>query len=370
MEKVLLVIVKIKKYEYGSWGIEEKKQELIQLTQTCKAKIVSIITQTKEIPNSAYFVGRGKVEEISQIVQQEKVDAVIFDHELTNAQQKNLEKIINIKTVDRTQLILDIFAQHAKSKEGKIQVELAQLNYLLPKLVGKGIALSRLGAGIGTRGPGEQKLEVDRRKIRKRIFKLKEELKNLERRRESLRIRRKANRLPIIALVGYTNAGKTTLLNALTGSHQSVENHLFSTLDPVIRRFILSGINKTVLFADTVGFLHKLPHHLIEAFKATLEEITQADILLHILDIFHPQAEQQADAVHEVLKELGASDKPIITCLNKIDKINNIQVINRFERKFPETISISAMKKQGLSELIIKISNFLSLLLTVEFFLL
>ncbi len=277
-------------------------------------------------------------------------DLVVFNTELSSTQQRNLESIIDRKVIDRTQLILDIFAQRARSKEGKVQVELAQLSYLLPRLSGKGIFLSRLGGGIGTRGPGEQKLELDRRLIRSRIAKLKEELEHLSSQRESLRKIRKKHELPTVALVGYTNAGKSTLFNVLTSSNVLVMDKLFATLDPTIRRFMLAN-GQRVLFVDTVGFLHNLPHHLIEAFKATLEEVSRADVLVCVLDISHPRLRQHNAAVLEVLKLIGAIDKPLIVVLNKIDKLEP-DAIRMLSWDFPGSLPVSAVKRQGLEKLL------------------
>ncbi|MCM8763442.1 MAG: GTPase HflX, partial [Candidatus Omnitrophica bacterium] len=284
------------------------------------------------------------------------IDTVIFSHDLSGTQQRNLEEIIRRKTIDRTQLILDIFAQHARSPEGYLQVELAQLQYLFPRLIGKGIILSRLGGGIGTRGPGEQKLEVDRRRIRKRIDKLKDELRQLKIHRAIIRGKRKEQLIPSIALVGYTSSGKSTLLNALTGAHQPTRDTLFTTLDPLSRICLLPNGEKIVI-SDTVGFLHQLPHHLIEAFKATLEEVIEADLLIHVLDISHKMYRQHAQAVYEVLKELRVDSKPIITVLNKIDLLEDRSWIMQEEKEMPNSVAISAKLKENLEALLNKIQQ-------------
>jgi GTPase len=255
------------------------------------------------------------------------------------------------KAIDRTQLILDIFAQRAHSAAGKLQVELAQLEYLKPRLSGKGIMLSRLGGGLGTRGPGEQKLEVDRRRIGKRIFKIKDELKAIKNKRKQRREARKDHSISTVALIGYTNAGKSTLLNALTKSNEYVDDKLFSTLDTTSHRFILPN-NQKVIFIDTVGFLHNLPHNLIEAFKATLEEVVQADLLVHVVDISNPKVNELMDSVYTVLKELEAQNKPTIVALNKIDKIDNRYDVIRLSRKINDSAMISALMGDGLAELI------------------
>jgi len=357
MEKAILVITHLKR-DKSNWEIEEDAKELEELTISSGGEVLEKIPVEIRDPNPAYFIGRGKAEEIAFIAQEKNAEVVIFNDNLSSTQQRNLEKIIQIKTIDRTQLILDIFARHARSIEGKIQVELAQLEYLLPRLTGKGIMLSRLGGGIGTRGPGEKKLEVDRRRIKKRILKLKRDLEIIKSRRDVLRKKRKDLDIPIVAIIGYTNAGKTTLLNTLTSSNELVEDSLFSTLDAVSRRFILPDKQK-ILFVDTVGFLHKLPHGLIEAFKSTLEEVNEADILLHVLDISDPLAYKKKEAVYEVLADLGAIDKPIITALNKIDRLENREAIEKQISRYENAVTISALLGWGLDELIKKISLFL-----------
>ena len=355
MEKALLITVDLRdrnKKEY--WSAEEKGRELRELAISSNADVIreEIVKRDKISP--ARFIGKGKAEEIFAMCREMNIDIVIFNNDLTGTQQKNLEEIIQTKTVDRTQLILDIFARRAKSNEGKIQVELAQLLYLLPRLTGIGIFLSRLGGGIGTRGPGEQKLEVDRRRIRDRIAKLKKDLARVSKQRYIRRIKRDKISVLTIAIIGYTNAGKSTLLNSLTGSHVTAENRLFSTLDPTMRGYILPN-NQKVIFSDTVGFLDRLPHHLIESFKATLEEVIEADLLIHIIDASHPKCLQHKKAVFDVLKELNADQKHIIHTLNKIDRIENERDIQRLVREFDEAVPISALTKKGLDKLIDKI---------------
>lgn len=357
MEKAILVITHLKK-DKSAWERRDSAQELRELTCSSGGEVGGEISAEIERPHPAYFIGRGKAEEVAHLVQEKKAQLVIFNDNLSSTQQRNLEEIIQVKTIDRTQLILDIFAQHARSNEGKIQVELAQLEYLLPRLSGKGIMLSRLGAGIGTRGPGEQKLEVDRRRIRKRIAKLKEDLAKISLKRDALRTRRKEVNLPVVAIIGYTNAGKTSLLNALTSSEELVGDSLFSTLDSVARRLILPDKQK-IIFTDTVGFLHRLPHHLIEAFKATLEEVVQADLLLHVLDISCPLAQKKKEAVYVVLRELGVGDKPIITALNKIDRVENKDFIERQLARYENSVAISALKRMGLEELLERLMDLL-----------
>ena len=276
------------------------------------------ILQERPAPDPAYFVGRGKVDELRVQAEELGLDLLVFDDELTPGQQRNLEDRIGRKILDRTQLILDIFARRARTREGKLQVELAQLSYLLPRLAGKGIMLSRLGGGIGTRGPGETKLEMDRRRIRRRIARLRQELDAVRLHRGLQRARRKGVPVPVVALVGYTNAGKSTLFNALTlaGTVESVQ--LFSTLDPLLRRVTLPSRLEIVL-SDTVGFVRKLPHDLIAAFRATLEEVREADLLLHVIDYAGPSWREQAAAVEETLRKIGAASKPVIEVWNKID---------------------------------------------------
>ncbi|MBL7157631.1 MAG: GTPase HflX [Candidatus Omnitrophica bacterium] len=357
MERALLVTLNLKDKK-TPWKPEEKASELAELAASNGAAVEEELIVTRDKISPVYFIGKGKVQEIAEICAQGNIDVVIFNNDLTGTQQKNLEDIIAVKVIDRTQLILDIFARRARSNEGKIQVELAQLLYLLPRLTGKGILLSRLGGGIGTRGPGEQKLELDRRKIGERITKLKRDLESLSLQRATRRKQRAKFSLLTIAIIGYTNSGKSTLLNALTGSEVYTRDRLFSTLDPTIRSYVLPN-NQKILFADTVGFLNELPHHLIESFKATLEEAVHADILLHLIDISHPKAKEMEKAVYDVLKELEISEKPVITVLNKIDKIENNE-IERFAREFYNAVPISAIEKKNFEGLIDRIVLYLN----------
>jgi len=281
---------------------------------------------------------------------------VVFSENLSSTQQRNLEELLGIKAIDRTQLILDIFSQRANTNEGKLQVELAQLEYLLPRLTGLGVKLSRLGGGIGTRGPGEKMLETDRRGLRRRIKYIKSELTDLSARRKKLRQNRLEHSVATVAVIGYTNAGKSTLLNKLTGADVVSDNRLFSTLDLTSRRLVLPN-NQNILLVDTVGFIHKLPHNLIEAFKATLEEVKEADLLLHVLDINSPKAEEHQEAVYRVLKELGAYDKPMVTALNKADLVKDNYIINKFRRDIIGSLPVSAKIGSGLKELIERIAK-------------
>jgi GTP-binding protein HflX len=295
-------------------------------------------------------LGSGKAEEIKDLCLEKNIHTVIFDKDLSGTQQRNLEDTLNIKTIDRTQLILDIFARNAKTPEGKMQVELAQLEYFLPRLTGKGIVLSRLGGGIGTRGPGEQKLEVDRRRIRERIVRLKGDLKNTILRRKTMRKQRSESSVPTVTLIGYTSAGKSTLMNSLTGSEQRVSKYLFTTLDPLSRSLTLSNNQKIVLL-DTVGFISDLPSHLIEAFKATLEEVAESDLLLHVLDISDLRCHEHNSVVRDMLKILNIEDKPIITALNKVDLLQDRGWIEKYKTDFPESVEISALNKENFPAL-------------------
>ncbi|MDD5518762.1 MAG: GTPase HflX [Candidatus Omnitrophica bacterium] len=355
MERALLVTLGFKK-DKGEWRLEDSAAELEELASACAVEVVDNITCFCDKPTPDLFIGKGKAEELNLIAQEENTDTIIFSGELSGTQQRNLEGVIAKKTIDRTQLILDIFARRAKSPEGKLQVELAQLEYLLPRLTGKGIILSRLGGGIGTRGPGEQKLEVDRRRIRKRIDSLKVDLKGLMLHRQVMRKRRKENALPIIALVGYTSAGKSTLLNSLTNAGQVVSESPFTTLDPLSKNIQLPN-GENVVISDTVGFLRDLPHQLIEAFKATLEEVVQADLLIHVLDASHPYVYEYNKAVFAVLKELGIEDKPVITALNKIDLLDDQMWLERLKEDFPECVTVSAKLKTNLDALLEKIGK-------------
>ncbi len=341
-------------------------EELEELTHTCGAEAVDNITCICDKPTPNLFIGKGKTQELALLAEEEGVNTVILSHDLSGTQQRNLEEVIGKKTIDRTQLILDIFARHARSPEGKTQVELAQLQYLMPRLVGKGVMLSRLGGGIGTRGPGEQKLEVDRRRISKRIDKLKDDLKHLRQHRLTMRKRRKENAIPTVALIGYTNAGKSTLLNALTFAGQTVSDSLFTTLDPLHKSFVLPN-GEHIVISDTVGFLHNLPHHLIEAFKATLEEVVEADLLIHVLDISHLRVYEHNQAVFSVLKELQADKKPLITALNKIDLLEDKTWLEQLKKDFHNSLTISAKLRQNLDSLLEKIQeNFVSRMTHLE----
>ena len=358
IEKVLLVIVDMKMQE-NRWTFQEVCDEMKELVFACGGEVVDSIHCPVTQPDAGALIGKGKVQEIADTSSMLDVDTVIFSHDLKGNQQRNLEDKIKKKTIDRTQLILDIFARHASSKEGKMQVELAQLKYLLPRLVGKGIELSRQGGGIGTLGPGETKLEVDRRRIANRISRLKEGLSEVTSDRALKRKKRKDKGMPTLSLVGYTNAGKSTLLNVLTEAGQQTHDGMFTTLDSLARQLVLPNHQKVIL-SDTVGFMRELPHHLIESFKATLEEVQEADLLLRVLDISQDNFEHLHNAVSEVLEELESLNKPTIIVLNKIDKLESEDKIKQLERQFNNAIGLSAGKKINIDRLLEKIMEELS----------
>ncbi len=321
-------------------------EELSRLVETAGAETVDAVVQRRDRLDSATLLGRGKLTELQHEVAAGDIDVVVFDREISPAQERNLSQILDRPVLDRTAVILDIFAQHAVSREGKIQVELAQLEYRLPRLRGKGIELSRLGGGIGTRGPGETKLEVDRRRISNRIARLKRQLRDLEQARHIKRARRRRQETPLAAIVGYTNAGKSSLLNALTDADALVEDQLFVTVDPTTRRLELND-GRVVLLSDTVGFVRHLPHQLIEAFKSTLEEAAEADLLLHVVDLTEEDPDAQISAVEEVLAEIGADRIPQVLAGNKAD-VASPHVLARFRAAHPEAYIVSAFLGTGL----------------------
>ena len=329
-------------------GTYESLDELEELASTAGAVCVAKIVQNREGFHPGTYIGKGKIEELKQAVYEFDATGIVCDDELSPAQMANLSEALDVKVMDRTLLILDIFAARATTNEGKNQVELAQLKYRASRLTGLGTSLSRLGGGIGTRGPGETKLEIDRRLISNRISQLKKELADIVTHRELTRNQRKRTGIPVVAIVGYTNAGKSTLLNTLTGADVLEEDKLFATLDPTTRNLELES-GQQVLMTDTVGFISKLPHHLIEAFKSTLEEAVYADIILHVVDASNPQMDMQMHIVYDTLKQLGAEDRPVITAFNKIDKCNDTSELRDF--KADHTVRISAKHGNGLDEL-------------------
>ena len=339
-ERAVLVSV-----DTGEFDVDSSLLELSELARTAGAEVICEMTQKREAPEAGTYLGRGKLEELAEYCENEKPDLVIVDGELTPAQQKNIERVTDTRVIDRTTLILDIFAARALSGEGKLQVELAQLKYALPRLGGKGASMSRLGGGIGTRGPGETKLETDRRHIRRRISALSDDLKELEERRARHRERRKKDGVVTVALVGYTNAGKSTLMNTLTDAGVLAENKLFATLDPTARALTLPD-GSSVLLIDTVGFIRRLPHKLVEAFKSTLDEAVNANVILNICDASNDECAEHYRVTMDLLEELGCGDKPIITVLNKCDLVNDISI------PMTNSVRVSAKTGDGLPELL------------------
>ncbi len=349
MEQAILVHLATTKQE--KLEAEESMEELEGLVIAAGAEVVKKIFQSRNKKNPRFLVGEGKVEEIIQQMDELQADLIVFDCNLTPIQQRSLEDEIRGKVIDRTQLILDIFAQRAQSKEGKLQVELAQLNYLLPRLTGKGQALSRLGGGIGTRGPGEKKLEVDRRRIKDKISTIKKDISKIQKRRREQRRSRKKGITPVVSLIGYTNAGKSTLFKALSQEKVLISPQLFATLDPVIRRVTLPD-GLFFFLSDTVGFIKKLPAELITAFKATLEEIKESDCLCHVIDISSAHCESQIESVNNVLSELGISDIPIVKVYNKLDLMpDEAQLLKRNENTKSHRVYVSAKKGTGIQSL-------------------
>ncbi len=365
------------KGEYHNWSVEDSLEELAQLARTAGIEVVGRTCQRLAAINPATYVGKGKVEEVKEDKVDLGYDVLIFDDELSPRQQRNLEDALDVKVLDRTALILDIFAQHARTREGALQVQLAQYEYRLPRLTRHWTHLSRQmaggagrrgasglrgagagsgGLGVGLRGPGETQLETDRREIRRRIAQLKEELEQVRAHRRLHRRQRQRAAIPVVAIVGYTNAGKSTLLNALSGANVLTADMLFATLDPTTRRVTLPS-GREALFTDTVGFIKKLPATLIAAFRATLEEINEADLLLHVVDITHKGALEQSQAVEETLEELEATDRPIVVALNKIDRLNDPDAVQEILAEFPNSLAISAREGIGLEELLARIDE-------------
>ena len=356
-ERVLLAIVVLT--NRNTWTPQDEAQEMSELVSSCGGEIVHTIFCKSMPPTASHLITKGKVEEITALCTMGEVDCVIVSQDLKGVQQRNLEEEFGVKTIDRTQLILEIFARNAKSLEGKMQVELAQLQYRLPRLTGHGLEMSRLGGGIGTSGPGETKLEVDRRRIAARITKLKKDLQQVSQSRQIKRKKRQEQQVPNVALVGYTNAGKSTLLNALTDASTRTHDGLFTTLDSLSRKALLPD-HRTIVLTDTVGFMHDLPHGLIEAFKATLEEVAQADLLLHVIDISNLNYKLLYAAVNAVLEELKILDKPTILVLNKMDKLEDQKRLNEFKNTHPRLVAVSALNGQNIHSLLLTMEEALS----------
>ncbi|NLL90345.1 MAG: GTPase HflX [Dehalococcoidales bacterium] len=358
-----------------NWSLEQSLDELAQLSNTAGAVVIGRLTQKLNKPSKNLYIGKGKLDELIELRESTGADVVIFDDELSPLQQRNLEEALKVKIIDRVTLILDIFASRAQTHEGKLQVELAQHEYLLPRLVGQWTHLERLGGGIGTRGPGESQLETDRRLISKKIKKLKKQLDDVKKHRMLYRQQRRKSGIPIVALVGYTNSGKSTLLNALSKAGVLAEDKLFATLDPTTRRITLPD-KTSVLISDTVGFIRKLPPTLVSAFRATLEELTEATVLLHVVDFSSGSAAEQCEVVEQILKDLEISDKPVVTVLNKIDllldenkKWTEEEALEFFEnqenKKQENTVIISAEKGWGLKNLLEMVNQVINLPKTV-----
>jgi GTP-binding protein HflX len=333
----------------ASWPIQESIAELARLADTAGIEVVGEVVQKVSEPHPNAYLGKGKIRELKESKSSLAFDTVIADDELSPAQQRHLENVLDVQVLDRTAVILHIFSQHASTREGRLQVELAQYRYRLPRLTGRGVELSRLGAGINTRGPGETKLESDRRRIRSRISELGREIEQVRVQRALHRSQRRASGIPVIAVVGYTNAGKSTLMNALTGAQVLSSDQLFATLDPTTRRLELPN-HQEILLTDTVGFIQKLPTDLVAAFRATLEEVTEADVVLHVVDASHPQLNVQIEAVEDELEALGVQHKPRITALNKADLLLP-ERIPLLRRRFPSPVVISALTGVGLEAL-------------------
>ena len=367
-ERAFLIAVEIPSAD-TLWDAHDSLDELAALARTAGAEVVGSAVQRLPRPNSALYIGRGRAQELASLRAELDLDLLIVDDELSSTQQRNLEALTELRVIDRTALILDIFAQHARTREGQLQVELAQLEYRLPRLTGRGRDLSRVGGGsrgsggggvggaIGVRGPGETKLEIDRRRIRARIAEVRRGLEGVRQQRAQQRSQRAAQAIPVVAIVGYTNAGKSTLFNALTAARVTAENKLFATLDPTTRQVALPG-GQQVLLSDTVGFIQKLPTTLVAAFRATLEEVVEADALLEVVDVTHENAVEQSQTVNDVLEELGAADKPRVTALNKIDLLADPADVDT--AIYPNAVAVSALRGRGLDALLAMIGDVLS----------
>jgi GTP-binding protein HflX len=359
-EKAFLVAVDVAGRSSGRWTLDDSLEELANLASTADVEVLGKMKQRLERPSRTYL-GSGKLKDLLGLKEETGYDVVIFDDELSPRQQKNLEDVLDVKVIDRTALILDIFSKRAQTHEGKLQVELAQNEYLLPRLAGQWSHLERLGGGVGTRGPGEMQLETDRRLVERRIHHLTKELREVRKHRTLYRTNRKRTGIPVVALVGYTNAGKSTLLNTLSGAEVLVADKLFATLDPTTRRLRLPN-NETVLLTDTVGLIHKLPTTVVAAFRATLEELDEADLLLHVVDITHKNAAEQCQTVEDILADLGLEQKPRLTLLNKIDILpaagpNADELGQKLQIPAESMLLISASKGTGLEQLLQRMSE-------------
>lgn len=336
----------------GEYDCEISLAELEELSRTAGAQVVGTVSQKLPNPNPATYIGSGRMDEVCAFCLANEIDLIVADGELSPAQQRNMETQTDTRVIDRTTLILDIFAQRARSREGKIQVELAQLRYMLPRLTGKGKAMSRLGGGIGTRGPGESKLESDKRHIRRRIYALEEELRQIEKRRNAMRTRRKKDGVIAVAIVGYTNAGKSTLMNYLTEAGVLAEDKLFATLDPTARKLTLPN-GQDIMLIDTVGLVRRLPHHLVEAFKSTLEEAKSADLILNVCDASDPVCAEHLEVTERLLSELGCSKTPTVTVMNKCDRVPELYTLPTLGK----TVHISARTGEGIPKLLSEIEK-------------
>ena len=353
------VLVGLEHAGVSKWDLEESLSELRELAATAGANVVDTVTQKLQHPTAPYYIGKGKAEEVAAICTEHGAGSIIFDDELSPAQGRNLETVTSKKILDRTQLILDIFARRARSREGRLQIELAQLQYLLPRLTRMWTHLSRQTGGIGTRGPGETQLEVDRRRVQERIARLQKDLEEVRKHRAIQREGRARHQWPVVAIVGYTNAGKSSLLNRLTKAGVLAEDKLFATLDPTTRQFVLPNKLK-VLFTDTVGFIRKLPTTVIESFKATLEELKSADLLVHVVDVSHPQWEEHIAATESVIHELDAAGKHTLIVFNKIDRVSNPEAIEAALARYPHSVAVSVKTGENLEQFVDELQNQLS----------
>jgi GTP-binding protein HflX len=348
-EVALLIGVQLQRQH--AWEVQDSMDELALLAGSAGAEVAERIVCKLDRPHPATFIGSGKAAELAAQAREQHAGLIVFDDDLTPVQGRNLEKIFGVKVIDRTQMILDIFAQRARTREGRLQVELAQAGYMLPRLRQEATAFGQQKGGIGLRGPGERQIELDRRRLQENITQIRRDLKEVRRRREELRHSRQRQGWALFALVGYTNAGKSTLLNKLTGAEVFAGDQLFATLDPTTRKLLLPG-NRAALLTDTVGFIRKLPHHLVEAFQATLEEVVQADVLMHVVDVAHPRVDEQIEAVERVLTKLGVHDKPVLHVLNKIDQPAAAAQVTRLASRLPRVAAVSALTGAGLDDLL------------------